>query len=183
MPDTGAPWNIPYVAGTDLVADWPTDSQTLAQAIADGLDDAGYVKQVVSTFKDDAFTTTSTSFTDLTGLSLSITPTDNTSRVIVVASVSTALLPGGIALNVVRDSTALFQPSGGANLATLWTVIGSGTGQVQPTYVGIDSPATISATTYKLQIRTTSGTAYVNRWSTNSAFTSTSNITAIEVKA
>jgi len=40
MPDTGAPWNIPYVAGTDLVRDWPTDSQDLAEAIADALDNA-----------------------------------------------------------------------------------------------------------------------------------------------
>lgn len=41
MPDTGAPWYIPYVAGTDLVADWPTDSQELATAIEDGLNAAG----------------------------------------------------------------------------------------------------------------------------------------------
>ena len=34
MPDTGAPWNIPYVAASDLVADWPTDNQTMAEAIA-----------------------------------------------------------------------------------------------------------------------------------------------------
>ena len=55
MPDTGAPWNIPYVAGTDLVADWPTDSQTLAEAIADGLDAAGGIVQVVQTVKSDYF--------------------------------------------------------------------------------------------------------------------------------
>ena len=41
MPDTGSPWNIPYVAGTDIVSDWPTDNQTMANAIADGLDAAG----------------------------------------------------------------------------------------------------------------------------------------------
>jgi hypothetical protein len=23
MPDTGAPWNIPYVESADLVSDWP----------------------------------------------------------------------------------------------------------------------------------------------------------------
>ena len=33
MPDTGAPWNIPYVASTDLVSDWPADSLALANAI------------------------------------------------------------------------------------------------------------------------------------------------------
>jgi len=41
MPDTGAPWNIPYVASTDLVSDWPADSLALANAIDSGLDAAG----------------------------------------------------------------------------------------------------------------------------------------------
>ena len=33
MPDTGAPWNIPYVQSSDLVSDWPADSLALANAI------------------------------------------------------------------------------------------------------------------------------------------------------
>ena len=41
MPDTGPPWNIPYVEPTDLVRDYPQASEDLADAIADGLDAAG----------------------------------------------------------------------------------------------------------------------------------------------
>jgi len=74
MPDTGAPWNIPYVAGTDLVADWPTDSQTLAEAIADGLDDAGGLTQFKYATDSTARSTTSTSYSTA-NISLSFTPT------------------------------------------------------------------------------------------------------------
>ena len=37
MPDTGAPWNIPYVEDADLVRDWPADSLAVADAVAAGL--------------------------------------------------------------------------------------------------------------------------------------------------
>ena len=37
MPDTGAPWNIPYVENADLVSDWPADSLLVANAVAAGL--------------------------------------------------------------------------------------------------------------------------------------------------
>jgi hypothetical protein len=37
MPDTGAPWNIPYAAPSDLVRDWPALSEDVAEAVADGL--------------------------------------------------------------------------------------------------------------------------------------------------
>jgi len=56
MPDTGAPWNIPYVAGTDLVRDWPTDSQDLAEAIADGLDGTGFDSVATITATDATWT-------------------------------------------------------------------------------------------------------------------------------
>jgi hypothetical protein len=40
MPDTGAPWNIPYAAPSDLVRDWPALSEDVAEAVADGLESA-----------------------------------------------------------------------------------------------------------------------------------------------
>ena len=48
MPDTGAPWNIPYVEAADLVSDWPADSLALANAIDAGLDAAGGLVDVKS---------------------------------------------------------------------------------------------------------------------------------------
>ena len=86
MPDTGAPWNIPYVAGTDLVADWPTDSQTLAQAIADGLDLAGNlidVKTAITTSTQTNSTAAGASF-DITGLTITHAVADAANKVILM---------------------------------------------------------------------------------------------------
>ena len=66
---------LPDVAGTVLTsgsnADFP----------------AGSVLQVVSTAKSDQFTTSSTSFTDVTGMSATITPTSSSSKILVIFSV------------------------------------------------------------------------------------------------
>ena len=48
MPDTGAPWNIPYVESADLVSDWPADSLLVANAVAAGLSAAGGLVEVKS---------------------------------------------------------------------------------------------------------------------------------------
>lgn len=40
MPDTGAPYAIPFLDGTELVRAYPAFSEDLANAIADALDDA-----------------------------------------------------------------------------------------------------------------------------------------------
>ena len=47
---------------------------------------AGSIIQVVSTTKTDTFSTTSTSFSDVTGFSVSITPTSTSSKIMVMAS-------------------------------------------------------------------------------------------------
>jgi hypothetical protein len=59
MPDTGPPWNIPYVEPTDLVRAYPQASEDLADAIADGLDAAGGLVAV----KHALFTGTQTNST------------------------------------------------------------------------------------------------------------------------
>jgi hypothetical protein len=38
MPDTGAPWNIPYLDGTELIRNYPSDSLSLANAVDAALD-------------------------------------------------------------------------------------------------------------------------------------------------
>ena len=71
MPDTGAPWNIPYVETTDLVSDWPADSLLVANAVAAGLSAAGglvEVKSAIFTGTQSASTASGANFavTDLT---------------------------------------------------------------------------------------------------------------------
>jgi hypothetical protein len=50
MPDTGAPWNIPYVEATDLVSDWPADSLALANAIVAALEDIPVTQKKIEAF-------------------------------------------------------------------------------------------------------------------------------------
>ena len=57
MPDTGAPYFIPFADPTDLVRDWPALSEDVAEAVADGLDGAGglvAVKSAIFTGIQDA---------------------------------------------------------------------------------------------------------------------------------
>jgi len=193
MPDTGAPWNIPYVAGTDLVADWPTDSQTLAEAIADGLDAAGLFKQIVQTVKTDTFSTTSTSFTPVTGMSVSITPSDNTNKVLVVAFVNSSdnasgsnhfKITGGNAGTFIGDA------AGSNRIRAAFSVdqqLTGGSGVASGTIVYLDSPATASSVTYQLEMMVNASTGYLNRTRDDTDTTRyprvASSITAIEVTA
>jgi hypothetical protein len=187
MPDTGAPWNIPYVEPSDLVRDYPSDSEDLAEAIADGLDaanNAGIGSNVVQTVKVDTFSTASTSFQSVTGLSVTITPSSATSKVLVIGTITTG---GGTnggqgAVQIYRDAVAL-DPSTGAtyNATAVYNPDTSKSNYIS--VVLLDSPATTSATTYEWRLRTinASWTQYVNRRGTDTANGAVSSIVAIEV--
>jgi len=87
MPDTGAPWNIPYVQSSDLVSDWPADSLALANAIDSGLDAAGGLVAV----KHALFTGTQTGSRgaganlSVTDLSITHTLADSSNKLIISA--------------------------------------------------------------------------------------------------
>jgi hypothetical protein len=142
----------------------------------------GKILQVVSTTKTDNFTTTSTSFVDVTGMSVSITPTSSTSKVLITCNAIT-----GISLNnqiaafqFVRDST----PIGLSTHATNNTTFMDGDGSVGIRPGGssfLDSPATTSATTYKLQMRATAGTGFLGY--ANNNYGAIATLTVMEVSA
>jgi hypothetical protein len=141
---------------------------------------------VASTLKEDTFNTTSTSFVDVTGLSVTITPSSSTSKVLVVAVIYTSASTTNLNLfNLLRGSTNIAQPttSPGSfpSTASVSIVSTSENNYVVPIYF-LDSPATTSATTYKIQMRTSNGavTARVNLRG-DSAARSVSTITAMEV--
>jgi hypothetical protein len=129
----------------------------------------GKVLQVVQATYSTATTIASTSFTD-TGLSVSITPSSATSKVLILGSQSLFLqrsnkrIGGG--LQLVRTSTSIMDQAG-ANTAGVYL---EGTG-LTDAYLGsvnpinyLDSPATTSATTYKTQAKvdfTTNGGSVV----------------------
>jgi hypothetical protein len=144
----------------------------------------GGIIQVVQAVKDDTATFTTTSFTDITGLSASITPSSNSNKILVEAFVylSNAGNTTGM-INFVRGSTNIAQPSGSVtNTATIFSYIG-GAYMVQRQMIFLDSPATTSETTYKLQIRgdNTNSPLKINRYSETNDFYGISTLTLKEV--
>ena len=129
----------------------------------------GKILQVVSTVKTDTFTMASTTYADVTGLSVSITPTSATSKILVMAQVS-AMGTVGAALGfgqIVRDATAIgIGDASGVRIQCTFVIPVATLTAALPTEspIFLDSPATTSATTYKIQIRSeNTNTIYVNR--------------------
>ncbi len=144
----------------------------------------GKILQVVSTTKTDTFSTTSTSFTDITGLSVTITPSATSSKIMVFASVFASspssntthfgLLRG--ATEIARSTTASSTDASGF----MADIAGSQGYTVVTNF--LDSPSTTSATTYKVAMRQNSGgTGQVNRRNSDDAFGGVSSITVMEV--
>lgn len=152
---------------------------------------AGAILQVVTTNKTDTFTTSSTSYADVTGLSVTVTPSSSTSKILVSLSMC---FSGDNTTNayvrLVRGSTeiAVGDANGSRVQFTVSNYQGSSASNFAPTsgVLFLDSPATTSATTYKVQMRNQgTGTLYVNRspsYSNNAdSGTGISIITVMEV--
>ena len=155
----------------------------------------GKLLQLVQTVKSDTYSqSVSTTYTDVTGLSVSITPTLATSKVYVSVLLHTAndTASGERGMfRIMRDSTAI----GIADTAGSRTRATTGYFSLLNTQMMnmygmnfLDSPATTSATTYKIQMFTTSGAVqYVNRSSDNADASYTgrviSTITVMEIGA
>lgn len=150
------------------------------------------VIQTKSTTKTDTFTTTSTTLVDVTGLSVSITPTSASNKILVSGYIMVGNNTNnsiGAYVTLLRGSTAIgVGDAAGSRSRITADIASSANGAIQGSvaFMFLDSPATTSATTYKLQIRSQAGgTVAVNRSvdDTDSAsYTrAASTITVIEV--
>jgi hypothetical protein len=143
----------------------------------------GKVLQVVSAQNATNFSTTSTT-PQATGLTVSITPTLNTSKVLVLVSLNGIgkYVGGGVSMSVatviLRDSTGVFY--GGDRLAYTGS---AATNIISQSMNYLDSPATTSATTYKVQYKSmvASQDAVINDYTTSN--TTTCSIIALEIGA
>ena len=146
----------------------------------------GLGTNLVQAFKTDKFTTTSTSYVSVTGLSITITPTSATSKVLLVASMAVGA-SGAFALQVsfARGGSLLAQSTGNTTEGTYSSNIKemvSGTSSGVPlTMVFLDSPASASAQTYTVDVKT-NGTS-VTVGGAVSSYGAVSTLTAIEVAA
>lgn len=155
-----------YETDTNLVRIWNgTAWKTLSYSDYTN----GSVIQVQSTTKTDTFSASnSNTFTDITGLSVSITPTSTSSKILVTANIVGSTTSNGVAnVQLIRGSTAIcIGDSAGSRPRATVSTDSNGLDQVVTASINfLDSPATTSATTYKLALNTgdTGGTAYINR--------------------
>jgi len=161
---------------------------------ASSITGVGKILQVVQTTKTDTFSVATTmngsaGWTDITGMSVNITPSSASNKILIMTTGRTSatnhtvvrLLRGSTAIaigdqegsNRTRSSTGDLGVSGGyqnANASIIW----------------LDSPSTTSQVTYKMQIAS-ANTSYFNRQVSDSdhlVYTrSASVITAMEVAA
>ena len=129
----------------------------------------GKILQVVQAVKTDVFTSNSTTYTDVTGLSLSITPSSTSSKILVNVSFShqSDTQDRWRAFQITRGSTAIYigNADGSRNRASIHTSLISGSGdavtQDNSSIQFLDSPNTTSAVTYYLQGKVQSGAYFV----------------------
>ena len=170
-----------------------SDAGTLKRIDASLVGGGGKVNQVLQTVKDDEFSTTSTSFTDITGLSVAITPSATSSKILVMYNIflgnnadnrsQVKLLRGSTDIFVGASDSANRTESSGFGYAS-----SDGAGSLHANSgVFLDSPSTTSATTYKLQAIVNAGTFYLNRTGNDSNNSyqprTASSITVMEILA
>ena len=130
----------------------------------------GQVIQTLVATKTDVFSTTSQSFVDITTMTITITPSSASNKILFNWNLAYGI-NGDIAhgyVMAVRDSTNLLVADDDGGNRTEATHVcnayaGSGTHHVV-NGVFLDSPSTTSATVYKLQLKSSNGSAiYINR--------------------
>ena len=154
---------------------------------------AGKILQVVQTFKTDSTSqsgNSSTTFYDISGMSVSITPSSSSNKVLVMwtAQVASSGASGrGNIIRLLRGSTEIGSGTGGSSTNGQ---VYHRTVQYNPetkNMMYLDSPNTTSATTYKLQWSVEgsggSATTYYLNDNSGGSFGITSHITVMEVAA
>ena len=153
-----------------------------AGALSWAADSSGpIVSRVIQVVKTGVLSTavTGATFVDMTGMTVDITPVATTSKVLVFWNVYV----GGTAawrvyINLLRDSATplLGDVRGSRTRVSTSTQIPSADGTASSSMVYLDSPATTSALTYKLQWTLQStGTAYLNRSASDADNSTSSN--------
>ena len=180
--------SAPAVSGTTTLT-LPTTSGTV---ITTGNIPTGQIIQVVSTTKTDTFSSTTTNaFTDITGLSVSITPSSSSNTILVMASVQGINTASNAYFRLVRGSTAIGVGTTAGSRSSvssqnIFTSANTANGMLGSSFQFLDSPSTTSSTTYKIQFITDVATTYINRTSSDGDFLyvgrSQSTITVMEIK-
>jgi hypothetical protein len=130
----------------------------------------GKILQVVSTTKTDTFTSSSTTFTTVTGLTASITPSSTSSKILVMAQIASSGASNTVSAHfkVTRGGTDVYRgDAAGDRTRAVYggfqTANSEGMVFAYP-ITFLDSPSSTSALTYQVETRIgTSGSIAVNR--------------------
>ena len=153
---------------------------------------AGQVIQVVSTVKTADQSTTSTSPVDVTNLSVNITPSSASNKVLVLVNINNIgnSLAQTTFFRILRGATVITSNTSGASADTK-DAFGSGGGGGMTnedrklgtaSITFLDTPSSTSALTYKVTMEVDGGTGYINRWALNNDVASVSTLTLMEIK-
>jgi hypothetical protein len=157
---------------------------------------SGSVLQVIQAYKTDAFSTSSTSLVDVSGLSVTITPTSSSSKFLIMVNLTyiNSFFVGHIGL--IRNSTEIgLADSAGSRPRNFMVYSNPSNSQGDGPYFResmnfLDSPATVSALTYKIQASARrdgqGGETFINRTVTDRNTTgydprATSSIVVMEI--
>ena len=154
---------------------------------------AGSVVQVSQSYKTDIFTTTSTGYVDVTGLSVSMLPSSNSSKFLIQVNLNAGILGNAGGIQLFRNGSVIGLPNsiGGKN-NRFWLNIYNGGDDANSTpnwgMSYLDSPATSSTVTYSVRCACVQGggTIVVNDQTsqvTNQTYAgnSVSHITVMEI--
>ena len=182
-------FTLPAADGTSGQVIQTDGSGTLSFATAGG----GKVLQVIQALKTDIQSTSSVTYVDVTGLSVTITPTSASSKILVMIRINAIAndAAAGTYFNILRGATSLVSSTAGgmADTENAWGVGGGGGMTFNDRKISsavldyLDSPNTTSATTYKIQFLVTSNVGFINRWATNTDLAAVSSITVMEIAA
>ena len=159
---------------------------------------AGKILQVLQAVKTDTFLLDGTTTADIGGLSIAITPSSSSNKILVFYDVSAGVEAGGYHghLFLFRDSTQIYLGNADGSKTRSSSYITSHSAVDFGAYemfdlsgTFLDSPSTTSSTTYKLSVKSqnTGRAFYVNRRNNNDDGSgnsrTASSITVMEVAA
>jgi len=149
--------------------------------------DGGGIIQIVQTVLTAGLTYNNTTFADIPapGLSVSITPSSSSNKILVIADIASTGASGNYHIfQLVRNATNIYLGTDvktyiGSKIYYPASTDDSSIGNVCMNF--LDSPATTSAVTYKVQVRVTGNTAGINRRVSNNDTSLASSLTVMEV--
>ena len=176
---------IPSAGITDATiatADIADDAVTAAKVT--GL---GKIGQVVNTVNTTEYATTSSTYSDITGLTLNITPSATTSKVLLMFFPRLGHDTGSANVFMkIRNNTAGSDVTADPFIVRRWPSDGQSAYYTEPSpIVVLDSPNTSSAVEYRMLFKTNGGGFRINQPANNGGYSDTevSTVIAMEVLA